>query len=79
MGSDLSRRLWALERHAQQDGRLTEADILVGIARYNAASSEFQTIAGIASAENFATMIRQMPPWMGRIYATSVDPMDMML
>ncbi len=79
MGSDLSRRLRALERHAQQHGGLTDTEMIAGVARYNAASSEFQTIAGIESAENFSTMIRQMPPWMGRIYATSVEPMDMML
>lgn len=79
MASELSRRLRALERHTQQDGRLTNAELSAGIARYEAASSEFRTIAGIASAIAFSTMLRRMPPWMGRIFATSVDPMDMLL
>jgi len=79
MSSDLSRRLRALERHAQQSGGLTDAEMIAGVARYNAASSEFQTIARIASPDAFSTMLRQMPPWMGRIFATSVEPMDMLL
>ncbi|CAM5423232.1 hypothetical protein SSCI18S_02361 [Sphingobium scionense] len=78
MGNELLRRLRALERGARQDGRMTEAEFAAGVARYRVALGEEHPVAGIPSAEDFETMLRRMPAWMSRVFAQSVEPMDML-
>lgn len=78
MGNELLRRLRALERGARQDGRMTEAEFAAGVARYRVALGEEHPVAGIPSAEDFETMLRRMPAWMSRVFAQSVEPMDLL-
>lgn len=76
---DLRHRLAALERNARHSDRMTEVELSAGVARYRVALGEGGAVAGILSADQFATMLRQMPAWMARTFALSVDPLDMML
>ncbi|WP_293920653.1 hypothetical protein [Sphingobium sp. UBA5915] len=79
MGNEFLRRLRALERGAREDGRMTEAEFAAGVARYSAALVDEHPADGIPSVKDFETMLRQMPPWLSRIFAQSVGPMDLLL
>ncbi|MBB4149809.1 hypothetical protein ACFSUK_20930 [Sphingobium scionense] len=57
---------------------MTEAEFAAGVARYRVALGEEHPVAGIPSAEDFETMLRRMPAWMSRVFAQSVEPMDML-
>lgn len=76
---DYRRRLEALERHTQQNDRMTEAEISAGVARYRCALGEGSSIAGIPSPDQFAAMLRGLPAWMARTFAFSADPADLLL
>jgi hypothetical protein len=79
MGNELRRRLSALERHAASDPRLTPPEIAAGIARYSGLLANEPIAAGIPSADAFGVMVRQMTPWMARVFVASVEPGDMLL